>query len=113
MLVLKHNEAAGFFEVDAATLLQVMDKIMETFRPEAVVLQCGADSVAGDRLGCFNLSLNGTNTVFEFLVSTAMRLGASFLPFWCVVCLKVIAKQCVTSAKPEFLPFFLGVAVIR
>lgn len=36
-----------------------MDKIMEMYRPEAVVLQCGADSVAGDRLGCFNLSLDG------------------------------------------------------
>lgn len=40
-------------------LLQVMDQIMDIYRPEAVVLQCGADSVAGDRLGCFNLSLDG------------------------------------------------------
>lgn len=37
----------------------VMGKIMETFQPGAVVLQCGADSLAGDRLGCFNLSLKG------------------------------------------------------
>ena len=29
------------------------------YRPSAVVLQCGADSLAGDRLGCFNLSLRG------------------------------------------------------
>lgn len=33
---------------------------MEMYRPDAVVLQCGADSVSGDRLGCFNLSLKGT-----------------------------------------------------
>ena len=33
---------------------------METYRPTAVVLQCGADSLTGDRLGCFNLSLKGT-----------------------------------------------------
>jgi len=32
---------------------------METFQPSAVVLQCGADSLTGDRLGCFNLSLKG------------------------------------------------------
>jgi len=37
----------------------VMDRIMEVFRPGAVVLQCGADSLTGDRLGCFNLSLKG------------------------------------------------------
>jgi len=34
-------------------------KVMETFQPSAVVLQCGADSLTGDRLGCFNLSLKG------------------------------------------------------
>lgn len=37
----------------------VMDRIMEVFRPGAIVLQCGADSLTGDRLGCFNLSLKG------------------------------------------------------
>ena len=29
------------------------------YRPSVIVLQCGADSLAGDRLGCFNLSLKG------------------------------------------------------
>lgn len=37
----------------------VMNKIMETFQPGAIVLQCGADSLTGDRLGCFNLTLKG------------------------------------------------------
>ena len=37
---------------------------MEIYQPNAVVLQCGADSLAGDRLGCFNLSLKGV--VFNF-----------------------------------------------
>jgi histone deacetylase 1/2 len=32
---------------------------MEIYQPEAVVLQCGADSLSGDRLGCFNLSSKG------------------------------------------------------
>lgn len=36
-----------------------MDAIFRNFRPEAVVLQCGADSMSGDRLGCFNLSIKG------------------------------------------------------
>eukprot|EP01066_Platyproteum_vivax_P007400 Platyproteum_vivax@DN2889_c0_g1_i1.p1 len=37
----------------------VIDKCLAAFKPEAVVLQCGADSLAGDRLGCWNLSLRG------------------------------------------------------
>ena len=38
----------------------IIGKIMEKFQPGAVVLQCGADSLSGDRLGSFNLSLNYT-----------------------------------------------------
>ncbi|KAF9602006.1 hypothetical protein IFM89_024744 [Coptis chinensis] len=37
----------------------IVGKVMEVFRPGAVVLQCGADSLSGDRLGCFNLSIKG------------------------------------------------------
>ena len=37
----------------------VLDRIMDVYRPGAIVLQCGADSLTGDRLGCFNLSLRG------------------------------------------------------
>jgi histone deacetylase 1/2 len=32
---------------------------MDFFRPGAVVLQMGADSLAGDKLGGFNLTLKG------------------------------------------------------
>lgn len=32
---------------------------MEYYRPTAIVLQCGADSLANDRLGCFTLSTKG------------------------------------------------------
>jgi histone deacetylase 1/2 len=38
----------------------VIQKVMETFQPTAVVLQCGADSLTGDRLGCFNVTTHGT-----------------------------------------------------
>ena len=42
-----------------AVFQPIIGKIMERFQPGAVVLQCGADSLSGDRLGCFNLSLKG------------------------------------------------------
>ena len=42
---------------------------MDMYRPTAVVLQCGADSLAGDRLGCFNLSLKGHAECVEYIKS--------------------------------------------
>lgn len=36
-----------------------MDAIIGKFNPGAIVLQCGADSLAGDRLGKFNLTSSG------------------------------------------------------
>ena len=41
---------------------EVIGYIMNWYQPGAVVLQCGADSLAGDKLGCFNLSMNGAST---------------------------------------------------
>uniref|UniRef100_A0A915DQQ9 Histone deacetylase n=1 Tax=Ditylenchus dipsaci TaxID=166011 RepID=A0A915DQQ9_9BILA len=35
----------------------VMEKLVGSYQPNAIVLQCGADSLTGDRLGCFNLTL--------------------------------------------------------
>ncbi|VDP83554.1 unnamed protein product [Schistosoma mattheei] len=52
----------------------VVTKVMETFRPGAVVLQCGADSLCGDRLGCFNLSLKGHGKCVEFIRSFPLPL---------------------------------------
>ncbi|KAI8501428.1 Histone deacetylase 2 [Branchiostoma belcheri] len=45
----------------------VMSKVMEMYQPSAIVLQCGADSLSGDRLGCFNLSLKGHGKCVEFM----------------------------------------------
>jgi histone deacetylase 1/2 len=40
---------------------------MEYFKPEAVVMQCGGDSLSGDRLGCFNLSTKGHGECVRFM----------------------------------------------
>lgn len=45
----------------------VIQAIMDWYRPTAIVLQCGADSLAGDRLGCFNLSMKGHSQCVEFV----------------------------------------------
>ena len=38
---------------------QVIREVMRTYNPGAIVLQCGTDSLSGDKLGCFNLSMRG------------------------------------------------------
>ncbi|PAV78262.1 hypothetical protein WR25_17661 [Diploscapter pachys] len=45
----------------------VMSQVMQSFQPSAIVLQCGADSLTGDRLGCFNLTLKGHGECVRFL----------------------------------------------
>ena len=47
----------------------VIASIMERFDPGAVVLQCGADSLTGDRLGVFNLTLKGHAQCVEYVKS--------------------------------------------
>jgi len=45
----------------------VIRYVMDFYRPSAVVLQCGADSLAHDRLGCFNLSTKGHGECVDFV----------------------------------------------
>lgn len=47
----------------------VVTSIMEWYQPGAVVLQCGGDSLSGDRLGCFNLSMRGHANCVNFVKS--------------------------------------------
>ncbi|XP_042456533.1 histone deacetylase 9 [Zingiber officinale] len=45
----------------------IISKVVETYLPGVIVLQCGADSLAGDRLGCFNLSIEGHSECVRFV----------------------------------------------
>ncbi|KAJ1928118.1 histone deacetylase [Tieghemiomyces parasiticus] len=45
----------------------VIQHVMDWYRPAAVVLQCGADSLAGDKLGVLNLSMKGHARCVEFV----------------------------------------------
>jgi histone deacetylase 1/2 len=47
----------------------VIRAVMTYYGPEAIVLQCGGDSLSGDRLGCFNLSMNGHANCVQFVKS--------------------------------------------
>ena len=43
--------------------LQVIQQVMEQYDPSAIVLQCGTDSLSGDKLGCLNLSMRGKSNI--------------------------------------------------
>ncbi|ORX93386.1 histone deacetylase [Basidiobolus meristosporus CBS 931.73] len=50
----------------------IMEKVINSFRPSAIVLQCGADSLGCDRLGCFNLSIAAHGECVRFIKSFAI-----------------------------------------
>ncbi|KAK4056229.1 histone deacetylase [Microbotryomycetes sp. JL221] len=52
----------------------VISGIMDHYRPSAVVLQCGGDSLSGDRLGPFNLSMRGHANCIQFIKSFGLPL---------------------------------------
>lgn len=72
--------------IDDASYYQVfkpvISAVMEFYKPTAIVLQCGADSLAGDRLGCFSLSIKGhgecVKFVKEFNVPTLVVGGGGY-----------------------------------
>lgn len=45
----------------------VISKTLDVYRPSVVVLQCGADSLSGDKLGCFNLTMHGHAQCVQYL----------------------------------------------
>jgi histone deacetylase 1/2 len=47
----------------------VITRVFEKYQPGAVVMQCGADSLSGDRLGCFKLSIKGHAECVSFVKS--------------------------------------------
>eukprot|EP00039_Didymoeca_costata_P013219 m.197276 g.197276 ORF g.197276 m.197276 type:complete len:231 (-) comp15710_c1_seq7:3122-3814(-) len=52
----------------------VMQKIIEVYQPSVIVLQCGADSLGCDRLGCFNLSIQCHGQAVDFIKSFRIPL---------------------------------------
>ncbi|POY71946.1 hypothetical protein BMF94_5029 [Rhodotorula taiwanensis] len=57
-----------------ALFKSIMEPTIQTYRPEAIVLQCGADSLGADRLGCFNLSIAAHGECVRFIKSFALPL---------------------------------------
>ncbi|KAI6218218.1 Histone deacetylase [Aphelenchoides fujianensis] len=87
----------------------VMKKVMEMFRPGAVVLQCGADSLNGDRLGPFNLTLRGHGECVEFFrdydVPLMLLGGGGYTPRNVARCWTYETSLAVNMEIPDELPY--------
>ncbi|XP_049990798.1 histone deacetylase 2-like [Alexandromys fortis] len=69
----------------------IISKVMEIYQPSAAVLSYGADSLSGDRLGCFNLPVKGhpkcVEVVKTFNLPLLMFCGGGYTirnvaPYW-------------------------------
>ncbi|KAK3988119.1 histone deacetylase [Cladorrhinum sp. PSN332] len=62
----------------------IIGSVNERFRPSAIALQCGADSLAGDRLGRFNLKVQGHGNCVRFCKSLGLPMilfgGGGYTP---------------------------------
>jgi histone deacetylase 1/2 len=46
----------------------IMDRVMEVYRPDAIWLQCGADSLHGDLIGGFNVTTRGHGAAIQHML---------------------------------------------
>jgi histone deacetylase 1/2 len=87
----------------------VIAKIMERFQPGAIVLQCGADSLSGDRLGCFKLSIQGhadcVAYVKSFNVPTLVLGGGGYTLRNVPRCWTYETAVLLDTPIPDALPF--------
>ena len=60
------------------TFVPIMSKVMECYQPSAVVLQCGADSLSGDRLGLCILQYFHPQSICFFEKKTLILNGCFF-----------------------------------
>lgn len=87
----------------------VMRKVMEMFQPNVVVLQCGADSLYGDRLGTFNLTLHGHGDCVKFLreynVPLMLLGGGGYTPRNVARCWTHETAIAVDKEIPDEIPY--------
>ena len=91
----------------------VMDPVITTFKPTVIVQQCGADSLGGDRLGCFNLNIRAHGECVKFIKSFGIPMlvvgGGGYTPrnvsrLWCYET-SIMTDVTLESKLPMELPF--------
>ncbi|CEF63715.1 Histone deacetylase 2 [Strongyloides ratti] len=87
----------------------VMDKVMERFNPSVVVLQCGADSLQGDKLGTFNLTLHGHGNCVKYFRNKNVPLmllgGGGYTPKNVARCWANETAIAIGEVLPNEIPY--------
>ena len=52
----------------------VISQVIGKYKPDAIVMQCGADSLNEDKLGSFNLSTHGHGSCVDFVLKLGIPL---------------------------------------
>jgi histone deacetylase 1/2 len=87
----------------------VFDKIMEVYQPGAIFLQCGADSLAADRLGTLNLTTRGHARCVQYVkerhVPTLVAGGGGYTirnvaRVWCYETAVLVDRPDIPNAIP-------------
>jgi histone deacetylase 1/2 len=66
---------AGMDDVSYKLVFEpIIRNLIQWYRPQAILLQCGGDSLTGDRLGCFNLTIRGHAECVRFVKSFGIPL---------------------------------------
>ncbi|KAK2743882.1 histone deacetylase [Myotisia sp. PD_48] len=93
----------------------IIGPCINTYKPGAIVLQCGADSLGCDRLGCFNLNIRAHGACVAYTKSfglpTLVVGGGGYTPrnvsrLWAYetsICLE--AENDINPNLPDTLPF--------
>lgn len=62
----------------------VVGPCLSTYQPTAIVIQCGGDSLGGDRLGCFNINIRAHGACVEYTKKLGLPLlvlgGGGYTP---------------------------------
>jgi len=86
----------------------VVKSVISHYRPEAIVLQCGADSLSEDRLGCFNLSVHGHGRCVKFVKSFNIPMlvlgGGGYTPRNVARCWTYETSVCLGVDIPNEIP---------
>jgi histone deacetylase HOS2 len=92
----------------------IMEPLITKFQPTVIVQQCGADSLGGDRLGCFNLNIRAHGECVKFIKSFGLPMlvlgGGGYTPrnvsrLWCYET-SVLNDVTLDSKIPNYLPTY-------
>lgn len=108
----------GIDDVDYCWLFkEIVGPCINTYGPTAIVLQCGADSLGGDRLGCFNLNIQAHGECVRFVKTFAIPMivlgGGGYTPrnvarLWAyetAICVGARLDDAIPDSIPDLAAF--------